>query len=92
MFGVFEAISSRSDIANQAHRSCQGLLGLLSLRWPGLGITTAGRCGYKEEFEVYVSPENQGLAPLFLASPQPDQPDLFTDDDPLARPGSSKDL
>ena len=28
MFGVFVAISSRSDIAIQAHRSCQGLLGL----------------------------------------------------------------
>ena len=30
MFGVFVAISSRSDIATQAHRSCQGLLGLFS--------------------------------------------------------------
>ena len=31
MFGVFVAISSRSDIATQAHRSCQGLLGLFLL-------------------------------------------------------------
>ena len=51
----------------------------------------------KEELEVYgkqepLSPQNQGLAPLFLTSPQPDQPDTFTDDDPLAKPGSSKDL
>ena len=35
MFGVFVAISSRSDIATQAHRSCQRLLGLLSYNSTG---------------------------------------------------------
>ena len=30
MFGVFVAISSRSDITTQSHHSCQGLLGLFS--------------------------------------------------------------
>ena len=51
----------------------------------------------KEEIDIYakqepVSPQIQNPAPLFFTSPQPDQPDTFTDNDPLAKPGSSNDL
>ena len=51
----------------------------------------------EEEIEIYlkqepVSPQIQNPAPLFLTSPQPDQPETFTDNDPLAQPGSSNDL
>ena len=51
----------------------------------------------KEEISIYVkqepvSPQIQNPAPLFLISPQPDQPETFSDNDPLAQPGSSTDL
>ena len=51
----------------------------------------------KEEIGIYVkqeplSPQILNPAPLFFISPQPDQPETFSDNDPLAQPGSSTDL
>ena len=59
MFGVFVAISSRSDIATQAHRSCQGLLGLFSKIlsfikpfWLFMQLRQGGKAKVKHTFEM----------------------------------------